>query len=66
MKVLKSQKVLQLAASISREFKMDPVEVLNANSFLWQVRVAAYEVVREQKKKEADQAKTAARSGRKR
>lgn len=61
MKILKSQKVLQLAASISREFKIDPVEVLNANSFMWQVRVAAYEVIREQKKKEADQARSKAR-----
>jgi len=61
VRVLKGQKSLQLAASIAREFKIDPIAVLNSTTFIWQVRLAAFEVVREQKKKEAEQMRSRAR-----
>lgn len=54
MKFLKSQKTLQIAAQVSSEFKIDPVTVLNAPRLFWEVRIAALEYIREEKKKEAD------------
>lgn len=57
MKYLKNQKLLQHAAMVASEFKMDPVEVLNGSKFFWEVRIAAFEHVRSEKAKEANKAK---------
>lgn len=53
MNFLKGQKVLQYAAMIANEFKIDPIDVLNSSKFFWEVRVAAFEHVRAEKAKEA-------------
>lgn len=66
MKFLKGQALLRLGAQIASEFKIDPVLVLNASSIEWQVRLAAFEHVREEKKKEAEKIKSSAKRGRRR
>ncbi|WNM67068.1 tail assembly chaperone [Gordonia Phage Schomber] len=57
VKFLKNNKLLQNAAMVASEFKMDPVEVLNGSRFFWEVRIAAFEHVRSEKAKEANKNK---------
>lgn len=64
MKFLKGQALLRLGAQIASEFRLDPVLVLNANSIEWQVRLAAFEHIREEKKKDAEKMKASAKRGR--
>jgi hypothetical protein len=55
---LEEQAVLKNAAMIARTFRLDPVDVLNSSVFLWQVRVAAHNVVAEAEKQEAAKIKS--------
>lgn len=64
MTFLKGQSTLRLAAQIASEFRLDPITVLNTTSFEWQVRLAAFEYIREEKKKEADKMKAESKRGR--
>lgn len=60
---LKGHATLRLAAQIASEFRLDPITVLNTTSIKWQVRLAAFEYIREEKKKEADKMKAESKRG---
>ena len=66
MNFLKTKPLLRVAAQIASEFRIDPVTVLNATKLEWEVRMAAFEYVREEKKKEADKIKAQSKRGRRR
>lgn len=56
---------MKWAARIAREFKLDPVALLRdeGDEFLMHVRIAAWMTVQDDKKKEAEAEKSAARRG---
>lgn len=47
---LAEHKLLQQAAAVAKTFKLDPVMVLNAPLFEWQVRVAAHNYIQKVEK----------------
>lgn len=49
-----------MAALIADEFNMDPITVLKSGWTDWAIRQACFEIVREQKRKEAEASKAAA------
>lgn len=55
--------MVQMAARIGKTFGVDPFELLNGTMHSWMLRVAAYKVVQEDERKEAEKNKAKAKSG---
>lgn len=45
--------LLKNAAEVAKTFRLDPVKVLNASRFEWQVRIAAHNHIAAEEKKQA-------------
>ena len=55
--------MVQMAARMGKVFGLDPFELLNGTMHSWMLRVAAYRVVQEDERKEAEKQKSEAKRG---
>lgn len=54
---MQENNLLQMAALVAYKFRLDPLTVLDANTFEWNVRVAALQVVLDMETKAHEDAK---------